>query len=80
MTVPLTIENFEIRKLRAKAPESKKSGNVTYFVIPIEYEDVEPLIKLEGNFRVMKHESTDGINYSLAISIDDENEEFFDKP
>ena len=77
MTVPLTIENFEIHKLRAKAPESKKSGNVTYFAIPIEYEDGEPLIKLEGNFRVMKHENTDGINYSLAISIDDENEEFF---
>ena len=34
---PLTIENFETDKLRAKTPESKKSGNVTYFVIPFEY-------------------------------------------
>ena len=34
---PLTIENFEIDKLRAKTPESKKSGNVTYFAIPFEY-------------------------------------------
>ena len=36
------------------------------------------LLKIEGNFRVFRHEN-EGINYSLAIGIDDKNEEFFTK-
>ena len=39
MAAPLMIENFKMNKLRAKAPEIKKGENVTYYVIPIEYED-----------------------------------------
>ena len=76
---PLTIENFEINKLRAKAPEIKKGGNITYYAIPIEYEDGESLLKIEGNFRMFKHTSENGTSYSLAISVNDENEEFFSK-
>ena len=75
--VPLTIENFEIDKLRAKPIESKKSGLFTYFAIPFEYDGGDPLIKIEGNFRVFKHVNNGRANYSLAISINDENEEFF---
>ena len=30
MPIPLTIENFEIDKLRAKGPEIKKGGNIIY--------------------------------------------------
>ena len=74
---PLTIQNFDIKKLRARAPEAKKSGNDTCYAIPFDYDEKDPLLKIEGNFRVFKHENADGINYSLAISIDDENEEFF---
>ena len=33
----LTIENFDFEKLRAKAFESKKSGEFTYFAIPFDY-------------------------------------------
>ena len=33
--VPLTIENFDFEKLRAKAFESKKSGDFTYFEFPL---------------------------------------------
>ena len=74
---PLTIENFEIDKLRAKAFESKKSGEFTYFVIPFDYDGEDPVIKIEGNFRVLKHANNGRVNYSLAIGINDENEELF---
>ena len=50
---PLTIESFKIDKLRAKTFESKKSGNVSYFAIPFDYDGEDPLIKIEGNFRVL---------------------------
>ena len=74
---PLTIENFEIEKLRAKILESKKSGVFTYFAIPFDYDGGDPLIKIEGNFGVFKHINAGRVNYSLAISNNDENEEFF---
>ena len=77
MPIPLTIENFEIDKLRAKPFVSKNSGVFTYFSIPFEYDGGDPLIKIEGNFRVFKHVNNRRVNYSLAISINDENEEFF---
>ena len=79
MAAPLTIDNFEFDKLRAKSPETKKGGNVTYYSIPFEHEDRKSLLKVEGNFRVFRHENKEGISYSLAIEIDDENEEFFTK-
>ena len=72
---PLTIENFDFEKLRAKPFESKRSGVFTYF----DYDGGEPLIKIEGNFRVFKHINAGRENYSLAISVNDENEEFFGK-
>ena len=73
-SAPLTIENFEIDKLRAKNFESKKSGN---FAIPFDYDGEDSLMKIEGNFRVFKHANNDRVNYSLANSIDDKNEKFF---
>ena len=73
----LTIENFEIDKLRDKTPELKKSGVFTYFAIPFDYDGGDPLIKIEGNFRALKHVNNGRVNYSMAISINDENEEFF---
>ena len=73
---PLTIENFEFEKLRAKAPELKKSGVFAYLAIPFEYDEEDPIIKINGNFRVLKHVNKGRVNYSLAISIDNENEEF----
>ena len=79
MAAPLTIDNFEFDKLRAKSPEDKKCGNITYYSIPFEYEDRKSLLKIEGNFRVFKHENKEGISYSLAIGIDDGNDEFFAK-
>ena len=74
---PLTIENFDLEKLWAKAFESKKSGEFIYFSIPFDYDGGDPLIKIEGNFRVFKHKNKGRVNYSLAISVNDENEEFF---
>ena len=79
MAAPLTIDNFEFDKVRTKSPETKKGGNVTYYSIPFEYEDRKSLLKVEGNFRVFRHENKEGISYSLAIDIDNENEEFFTK-
>ena len=73
----LTIENFETDKLRAKAFESKKSGEFTYFVIPFDYDGEDPLKKIKGNFRVFKHANNRRVNYSLAISTNDKNDEFF---
>ena len=75
MATPLTIGNFEFDKLRAKSPETKKGGNVTYYSVPFEYEDRKLLLKIECKFNLFKH--TGG--YSLAIGINDENEEFFTK-
>ena len=46
-------------------------------MIPFEYDKGDPIIKIEGNFRVFKHVNAGRVNYSLAISINDENEEFF---
>ena len=37
----------------------------------------DPLIKIEGNFRVFKHVNNGRVNYSLTISVNYENEEFF---
>ena len=74
---PLTIGNFEFEKLRAETPESKKNGVFTYLAIPFEYDEGDPIIKIHGNFRVYKHVNTGRVNYSLAISLNDENEEFF---
>ena len=79
MATPLTIDNFEFDKRRAKSPETKRGGNVTYYSVPFEYEDSKSLLKVEGNFRVFRHEIKEGISYSLATGIDDENEEFFTK-
>ena len=70
----LCLMDYEIDKLRAKAPETKMGGNITYYSIPFEYEDGKSLLKVEGDFRLFRHES-----YSLGIGIDDENEEFFTK-
>ena len=77
MAALLTIDNFD--KLKAKSPETKKGGNVTYYSIPFAYEDRKSLLKVEDNFRVFRHENKGGISYSLAIGTDDENEEFFTK-
>ena len=74
---PLTIENFEFEKLRAKTPESKKSGVFTYLVIPFKYDEGDPIIKINRNFRVFKHVNAGRVNHSQAISVNDENEEFF---
>ena len=73
---PLTIENFDFEKLRAKAFESKKSGDFTYFAIPFDYDGEDPLMKIEGSFRVFKHINAGRVNYSLAISVNNENEKF----
>ena len=73
---PLTTEKFYFEKLKAKAFESKKSGVFTYFAIPFDYDGEDPLIKMEGNFTVFKHVNAGRVN-SLAISVNDENEEFF---
>ena len=40
MAAPPTIDNFKFDKLRAKSAETKKGGNVTYYSIPFEYEDI----------------------------------------
>ena len=74
---PLTIENFAFEKLRAKTFESQMSGVFTYFAILFDYDGGDPLIKIEGNFGVFKHINAGRVNYSLAISVNDENEEFF---
>ena len=69
MAAPLTIDNFEFDKLRAKSPESKKGGNITYYSVPFEYEDGKSLLKTEGNFRVFRHKNKEGISYSLLFLI-----------
>ena len=79
MAAPLTIDNFEFDRLRAESPGTKKGGNITYYSIPFEYEDGKSLLKVQGNFRVFRHENKEGISYSLAIGIDNENEKFFTK-
>ena len=81
MATPLTIDNFEFEKLKAKSPEAKKDGNVAYYSVPFEYEGGKSLLKIEGNFRVFRYKN-EGISYSLATGIDDKNdknEEFFTK-
>ena len=55
------------------------SGDFTYFVIPFDYAGKDPLMKIEVNFRVFKHVNKGRVNYSLAISVNDENKEFFNK-
>ena len=76
-STPLTFENFDFKKLRAKAFESKKSGEFSYFAIPFDYDGGDPVNKIEGNFGVFKHVNAGRVNYSLAISINDANEKFF---
>ena len=75
--IPLTIENFDFEKLRFKAFESKKSGVFTYFAISFDYDGGKPLMKIGGNFKVFKHVNAGRVNYSLPISVNEENAEFF---
>ena len=44
---------------------------------PLTMMEGEPLMKVEGNFRVFKNVNAGRVNYSLAITVSDENEEFF---
>ena len=74
---PLAIDNFEFEKLRAKPFKSKKSAVFNYFAIPFDYDGGDPLIKIEGNFRVFRHVNAGRVNYSMANSINDKNKEFF---
>ena len=67
---PLTIENLYFDKRRAEAFESKKSGEFKYFAIPFECDGEDPLIKIEGNFRVFKHVNAGRVNYSLKVLND----------
>ena len=76
MSVPLTIENVEFESLGAKAPEIKSGGEHNYYSIPFEYKDNKGLIKINGSFRVFKHNKSS--SYSLGIRLDDENEGFFE--
>ena len=57
MAAPLTIDDLQFDKLRAKSPGAKKGGNITYCSIPFEYEDRKSLLKIEGSFRTFKHEN-----------------------
>ena len=77
MAAPLTTENFDFEKLKAKAFESKNSGEFTYFAIFFDYGGEDLLMKIEGNFRVFKHVNNGRVNCSLAISVNNEIEEFF---
>ena len=77
MEAPLTIENFDFEKLKAKAFESKNSGEFTYFAILFDYGGEDLLMKIERNFRVFKHVNNGRVNCSLAISVNNETEEFF---
>ena len=76
MSVPLTIKNFEFVSLRAKAPEIKSGGEHNYYSIPFEYKDNKALIKINGNFRVFKHNKS--TSYSLGIRLDNKKEGFFE--
>ena len=76
MSVPLTIKNFEFVSLRAKVPEIKSGGEHNYYSIPFEYKDNKALTKINGSFRVFKHNKSS--SYSLGIRLDDENEGFFE--
>ena len=44
---PLTTENFDFEKLRAKPFESKKSGVFTYYSVLFDCDGGDPLVKIE---------------------------------
>ena len=46
-------------------------------MILFDYDEGDPLVKIDANFRVFKHGNAGKVNYSLAISVNNENEEFF---
>ena len=76
----LTIKTFKTSKISAVDVSKNRSQDFKYKLIRFAYDGAEvPPIKVDGNFRVFKFDSKNGLVYSLAINCTGDNESFFRK-
>ena len=68
----LILRNSGLKPLNRRRVES-----LLNFVILFDYDGEDPLMTINRNFRAFKHVNKERVNYSLAISVNDGNEEFF---
>ena len=72
-----TVENFvdKIELLCLHPAQKKSSGDFKFTSIPLGFGDRKVLIKLRGRLKVFQHKNE---NYSLGISVDDDNREMLE--
>lgn len=51
----------------------------SYVFIPLKYNEKEIIIQMEGNLKLFKHCSTNKDNYSIGLSVNDENRKIFEE-
>ena len=74
----LTIETFKTDKITAISVEDKSSGGSNYKSIKFAYDGGEvPLIRIDGDFRLLRFRNKNIDTYSLSITCDPTNESFF---
>ena len=60
---------FQPDKLTLSKPEKKKKENISFVVVPLQYENKPALLKLTAGLKILKHDSKDGnVNFSLGIT------------
>ena len=71
-----TGKNISLNKISLGAPENKKSGKFTYEITPVLYEEKPFEIVESGKMKIF---SFNHKSFSVGITIDKENEEYFKK-
>ena len=81
MNKPFTVSTFDATKISVDDPESKKSSSFTNVIIPIKYNNDVMTLKIQGRLKIFEHvdENTQKKNYSIGVSITDENRQMFEE-
>ena len=75
---PLTIETFEPDMIKVVNYEQKKPGEISYTSVKFKYNGSPMLpLRIDGKFRLFRFKNPIGDIYSLSISCDKDNEQFF---
>ena len=76
---PLTIENFDISDSFILDPYAGRYGLTLAKFISFGTKKSLPPIRIDGEFKVFINRNGKNKSFSLAISVDESNEEFFKK-
>ena len=79
MAAPLTIENFDISDLFILDPYAGRYRQTLAKFVSLEDRKPLPPIRIGGEFKVFINKNNGKCSFTLAISVDESNEEFFKK-